>query len=238
MSLAVYIFNDMIDMEVDKINAPQRPLVSQSMNKTDVQILFILLNFGGMTIGYYIGTHAFLITIAELVLGMTYSMKPFNFKDRFLAKTLVIGGGGMLASIFGGIATNNVNGTVIYAATLFIIFLFTTSPINDLADYVGDKTQKRRTIPIIIGSKNTIKLAILASITPFISSLIVTQIISLNISTLILFFLLASRSIQLLAPLLNKYPDPKMIRKQHKRLIPLHFFLQGAIAIGIIPITI
>lgn len=236
MSLAVYMSNDMVDLEADKINAPQRSLVLQSVKKSDALTLILLLNFGGMAMGYWLGINAFLITVAELVLGITYSVKPFSFKDRFLAKTLAIGGGGILAIIFGGVAAGNVNGAVIYAAAMFLAFLFVTSPVNDLADYIGDKAQRRRTIPIVIGPKNTIELAILAAITPFTSALFVLPVLRLNMITLIIFLILAGRSFHLLAPLLIKYPDPKVVRKQHRRLVPLHFFLQGALAIGILPI--
>lgn len=236
MSLAVYITNDMVDLEVDKINAPNRLLVAQFVRKTDVLILISLLNLGGMAIGYWLGINAFLITVAELVLGITYSVRPFSFKDRFLVKTLAIGGGGILAIIFGGVAAGNVNGTVIYAAAMFLVFLFVTSPVNDLADYIGDRAQGRRTIPIIIGPKNTIRLAISAAITPFTSALFVLPALDLNILTLILFSLLGGRSIHLLAPLLKDDPDLKVVRKQHKLMVPLHFFLQGALAMGILPI--
>ncbi|MFC1754604.1 UbiA prenyltransferase family protein [Thermoproteota archaeon] len=238
MSLAVYILNDIVDLEVDKINAPKRLLVSKSLKKRDVLILFLFLNIGGMGIGYWLGFYTFLITVGELILGITYSIKPFNFKDRFLAKTLIIGGGGILASIFGGVATNNVNGTVIYAALLFIIFLFATSPINDLADYIGDKAQKRKTIPIIIGPQNTIKLAIISAVSPFISSLIVIPMLNLTILLGILYFFLGYISIKLLLPLLNNYSDLKKVRIHHKRMVPLHFFLQGALVLGTISIPI
>jgi len=234
LSLAIYISNDMVDIEVDKINAPSRPLIGRSVNKTDVLTLVLLLNFGGMTIAYWLGCNAFYIAIAEIVLGITYSVKPFSLKDRFLAKTLAIGFGGILAIMFGGVANGNINEVVAYGAAIFLIFLFVTSPVNDLADYVGDQSQGRRTIPIIIGPKNTIKLAIFSAITPFASALVLLPALRLNILTLILLFLHTSFSLILLAPLLKNSLDVKLVRKQHKRMVPLHFFLQGTLAIGVL----
>ncbi|MCL5318426.1 MAG: UbiA family prenyltransferase [Thaumarchaeota archaeon] len=233
MFLAIYVFNDLTDLEVDAINAPNRPLALQSVTKTDALLLVLLLNFAGMAIGYWLGLVTFIITVAELLLGITYSVKPFNFKDRFLVKTLAIGAGGILASLYGGAATaNSLNGSVIYAALLFLIFLFVTSPINDLADYVGDKAQGRRTIPIIIGQKNTVKLALAVSVVPLLSSLAVLPAVGLSRVTLVMFALLAARSIQLLAPLLKGYSSPQMVRSQHKRMVPLHFLLQASLAAG------
>jgi 4-hydroxybenzoate polyprenyltransferase len=239
MFLAIYVFNDMTDLEVDLINAPNRPLALQLAQRTDALILVILLNSSGMVIGYWLGPNTFLITVAELMLGITYSVKPFNFKDRFIIKTLAIGAGGMLASLFGAeaasataIAADSLDGAVIYAAALFLIFLFVTSPINDLADYVGDKAQGRRTIPIIIGQKNTVRLSIVVSVIPLLSSLIVLPAVGLSRVTLVLFIILAARSIQLLNPLLKGYSKPEMVRSQHKRMVQLHFFLQASLALG------
>lgn len=245
MFLAIYVFNDLTDLQVDLINAPKRPLALQSVTKTDAAVLVLLLNFAGMAIGLWLGPMTFLITIAELLLGITYSVKPFSFKDRFLIKTLAIGAGGILASLFGGVAgaesigyaaaTNTLNVAVVYAASLFLIFLFVTSPINDLADYVGDKAQGRRTIPIIIGQKNTVRLALAVSVVPLLSSLAVLPAVGLSNVTLVMFAFLAARSIQLLAPLLKGgYSSPAAVRSQHKRMVPLHFLLQASLAAGTI----
>lgn len=236
MFLAIYIFNDVTDQEVDKINAPNRPLALQAVKKTDALTLVLLLNLGGMAIGYWLGLYAFLVTVAELLLGITYSVKPFSFKDRFLVKTFAIGAGGMLSSIFGGVAANNLNGSVIYAASMFLVFLFVTSPINDLADYVGDKAQGRRTIPIIIGQKNTVRLAVLVSMTPLTSALAILPAVGLSNLTLILFTLLAARAVQLLVPLLKRHSCPEAVRKQHKRMVLLHYLLQASLAAGTLPL--
>ena len=234
MSLAVYVFNDLADLEVDKINAPDRPLVLRSVSKADTVVLVLLLNFGGMSIGYLLGFYPFLITVGEMILGVAYSVRPFSLKDRFLAKTLAIGAGGILAIIFGGVAAGSVNSLVVYAALLFLIFLFVTSPINDLADYVGDLAQRRKTIPIKIGRQNTVRLALLVAVLPPIPTLILLPAIGLNVLTPTLFLLLTCRSVQLLIPLLKKCSDPKIVREHHEQLIPMHFLLQGALALGTI----
>lgn len=42
--------------------------------------------------------------------------------------------------------------------------VFVTSPLNDLGDIGGDRHAGRRTIPIIIGNENTVKLSILITL--------------------------------------------------------------------------
>jgi geranylgeranylglycerol-phosphate geranylgeranyltransferase len=236
ISLAVYVLNDLADLEVDKINAPNRPLVQGSINGSDALGMILLLNSGGLAIGYLFGIQTFLISMGEIGLGIAYSIKPFVLMNRALAKTLAIGVGGMMAILFGGAAAGNINGTVIYCAILFLAFLFTTSPINDLADYVGDLAQGRRTIPIRIGRRNTVRLALLASIAPMASAPLALPLLGLNSMTTILFGLLAARSIQILAPLLRENTNHQSVRILHKRLVPLHFLLQLSLVIGTLPI--
>jgi 4-hydroxybenzoate polyprenyltransferase len=236
MSLSIYVLNDLADLRLDEINSPKRPLASKTANKSDAIVLVSLLNCGGLAIALSYGVATFLIVLAEIVLGLGYSFKPLSLKDRFLAKTFSIGAGGMLASFFGGVAAGNINSAVIYAAIMFLVFLFVTSPINDLADMVGDKVDGRRTIPIVIGPKNTVKLAILVGFVPLASSLLALPRLGLSVLTLILFALLTARSITLLIPLLKEFSDPKLVRRHHKRIVPLHLLLQASLMLGTLPI--
>jgi len=218
------------------INAPDRPMASHVVKRNDAIMLIVLLNSTGVFIAYLFGWETLLISIAEIMLGVAYSFRPFVFKDRFILKTLSIGAGGILASFFGGASSRGIDAGVVYAATMFLVLLFATSPINDLADLVGDGKQKRRTIPIVIGSANTVKLSIFASITPLVSSIFMLQQLNMNLLTVLLLGLLAARSVQLLLPLMKIQYDPKVVRRQHKKMVFLHFLLQGALAIGSLPL--
>ena len=47
---------------------------------------------------------------------------------------------------------------------MIALMVFVTSPLNDLGDIGGDRHAGRRTIPIIIGNENTVKLSILITL--------------------------------------------------------------------------
>jgi len=234
LSLAVYLTNDLVDLEVDRINAPDRPLVSQSIRRFDILIILFVLNFSGVSVGYILYFESFLITIGEVILGILYSAKPFNFKNRFLIKTLSIGLGGFLAIVFGGFSAGNLNGRVIYSGVIFFLFLFVTSPINDLKDYVGDKAQNRRTIPIVIGRKKTVVISLIASFTPLASNLFLYSSLGFNLLSIAIFYIIAIRSVKLIIPLLKESLSLEAVKSIHKSLVPSHFILQGALMIGLI----
>ena len=234
--LAVYLLNDIFDSDVDKINAPNRPIPSQAVTTKNTSLFVALLFSAGISIAYSLGPLALVFGAAEVSLGVCYSIRPINLKDRFLIKTFAIAAGGVLANLFGGAAVGIFNVVLIYSAVMFVIFLFATSPINDLADYTGDKQSRRRTIPIVIGPTRTVELSIFASITPFISAVILSRFIDLNVFAIFLLSVLGARSVQLLWPLLSKGTDAKLVRANHKKMVFLHFLLQGAIILGVLAI--
>jgi geranylgeranylglycerol-phosphate geranylgeranyltransferase len=232
ISIAVYLLNDVFDLEVDSINSPSRPLVSQLVTKRDVIELVLFLNVAGTAIALFLGLATFVIALAEMLIGILYSVKPFDFKDRFILKTVCIGAGGVLANLFGGFASRVVNIDLVFSCAMFLIFLFSTSPLNDLADYVGDKVQNRRTIPIVIGPQRTIKLSILTSLIPPIASLVFIRTLNFNILAFAVLSLIAAWSLRLLLPLGRSEVNYAAVRSSHKKMVYFHFLLQGAFLLG------
>ncbi|MCP8305290.1 MAG: UbiA family prenyltransferase [archaeon] len=232
MSLAVYVLNDIADLEVDMLNAPSRPLVTGAVFRKEAFILVLLSNGIGLSVALLINLPAFLVDLAVLLLSISYSAPRIALKDRFLIKTLSIGLGGALAMVFGGLAAGALNSRVLYATIIFFSFIFVSSPINDLADYIGDKMQGRRTIPIKIGPKPTVKLAMLVSISLFGFTLCSFSSLGFNLLAPILTGLVYSAALFSVYPLLKHHKDPKYVRKRHKRIVILHLLLQASLALG------
>lgn len=231
ISLAIYLLNDMFDLEVDRINAPTRPLLT-GVSRNEVLGLILVLNFVGVMISCYLGWLAVLVGSFEILLGIVYSVKPFNFKDRFIVKTATIGAGGALSNIFGGVSSGIVNLDLVFCAAMFVMYAFATSPLNDLADYVGDMAQHRRTIPIVIGAEKTIGLSIVASVVPAVAALVFYETLDFNILAIGILSLIAAWSLRLLAPLRAAGVDYAAVKIRQKKMVYLHFLLQGAFLIG------
>jgi geranylgeranylglycerol-phosphate geranylgeranyltransferase len=232
VSLSMYLLNDIFDFEVDKINAPTRPIPSNRVSREEALVFVAMLDVIGLGIAAQFGWAPLGILGVATLIGICYSIRPFNLKDKFIVKTLSIGAGGIAVSIFGGAVSGEITPTLIFCAAMFLVFLFATSPLNDLADYAGDKTEQRRTIPIVIGPQRTIELSIVASITPLIGAVVLFPLLRLSYLSIVLLTLLSARALQLLIPLLSHGTDAGFVRKNHKQMVVLHFVLQGALACG------
>jgi geranylgeranylglycerol-phosphate geranylgeranyltransferase len=236
IALGVYLLNDLFDLRVDRINAPNRPIASFAVSRKEAALFVLSLNVSGAAIGLALGAIPFLITMLEILVGVCYSVRPFNLKDRFVVKTLSIGAGGILANIFGGAAAGAINSDLMFSSAMFLVFLFCTSPMNDLADYVGDLAEHRRTIPIVIGPMRTLRLSMTAAIAPLVSCLILFPFLNFNPLSVVFLVLVAARASQLLVPLMRTGANPTSVRANHKKMVYLHYVIQGGLIMASFPI--
>ena len=233
IALGVYILNDLFDSSVDEINRPELKAILRPQRR-DTFGLVVGLMSAGILIGYALGHLTLLISIAEVSVGALYSIRPFSLKDRFIVKTVSIGGGGVLANFFGGAAGGIIDPSLVFCSVMFLTFIFVTSPLNDLADYPGDLEGRRKTIPIVIGPENTIRLAMILSVVPFIAAVVFFQYVQLNMFSIIILFAVSVRALQLIWPMRNSNGDLTVVKKNHRKMIVLHFILQGAIGLGVL----
>lgn len=236
-ALGAYIANDLSDVKVDAINSPNRPIVTKTVKRDDAIFLVILSNAASLGLASLLGFPSLLIILLEFVGSVMYSFKPIGVKNRFVWKTLSIGIAGSVSSIFGAIALGNgITSMTVYAATMSFTFLFVTSPLNDLGDRVGDCAEGRRTIPIVMGREKTLKLSLVASFIPFVTSIIFLHGLNTAILMTATLAMVSLRSAQLLNPL-TKCNDSKTIKMAHRRMVGLHFVVQCAILIGALSFT-
>lgn len=171
MALATYIYNDIVDCKVDKINKTNRPSVSGKATRRELFTIVIVLNGTALLLTFSSGLYELLISLAFITLGFAYSHPRSNLKDKFPLKTLVTAAGAALLSLLGGTAafttimTKTYSDTnflfsnclpVGYAAVFFFAFFFILGPLGDICDLKGDRAVGRRTFPIVLGIRYTI----------------------------------------------------------------------------------
>jgi geranylgeranylglycerol-phosphate geranylgeranyltransferase len=156
LGLATYVYNDLTDFEVDRLNKTNRPSVTGK--KTKPQLLTIVcIMFGiGLSLTAFINYYTFCISSLFTILGIVYSHPQFKLKDKFPLKTVVTATGAALLSLLGGAAVANTSLPILYTSLSFFIFYFILSPLGDIGDIKGDRAVGRRTFPIVIGMKATL----------------------------------------------------------------------------------
>jgi 4-hydroxybenzoate polyprenyltransferase len=171
MALATYIYNDIADLEVDKINKTNRPSVAGKATGNQLRMIVLILNGTALLLTFSVGMYELYISVLFIALGFAYSHPRSNLKDKFPLKTVVTAAGAALLSLLGGAAafmtatTNSYNDSsffsayclpVGYAALFFFSFFFILGPLGDICDLKGDRTVGRRTFPIVLGIRSTI----------------------------------------------------------------------------------
>ena len=156
LGLATYVYNDLTDFEVDKINKTKRPSITGKATKNQLIITICVMFTIGLGLTASINFYTFGVSIIFIVLAITYSHPKFKLKNKFALKTVITASGAGLLSLIGGMAMLNTSLPILYSTFAFFVFYFILSPLGDIGDIIGDRAVGRRTFPIVLGMKPTL----------------------------------------------------------------------------------
>jgi geranylgeranylglycerol-phosphate geranylgeranyltransferase len=144
---AANTINDYYDLEIDKINKPNRPLIT-GIIKPETAFKLSLQEFSlGICLSIFINLHAFLIALTVSVFIFFYS---YLFKRMPLIGNFIVSLSTGMAFLYGGAAVNRMQFTIIPAILAFF-FHFGREIIKDIQDMEGDEQRHARTFPILYG---------------------------------------------------------------------------------------
>ncbi|MFX0149551.1 MAG: geranylgeranylglycerol-phosphate geranylgeranyltransferase [Candidatus Hodarchaeota archaeon] len=154
-----YAINDVFDVEIDKINAPHRPIPSGLLTLNQAKVYSIILFIIGVCLAFLIDIPAFLIAFTGGILLYLYA--AFFKRSGFIGNVMI----GLLTSIpfiFGGFLTHSYE-TMIYPAIFAFLIIVGREVIKDIEDVHGDRIEDVRSIALRYGVKSarTIGLLIL-----------------------------------------------------------------------------
>ncbi|MDD4206050.1 MAG: UbiA family prenyltransferase [Candidatus Delongbacteria bacterium] len=148
------IINDIIDIDIDSINKPERPLPSRNMRISSAYYLYAFLVASALTSGYFLGYHSFAAVILVNFVLLFYTI--FLKRRPFWGNFVVAFTGGYLF-YFCSITTGNFDKILPLSVSAFL-FHFIREIIKDIADIEGDKHQRANTMAIRLGIGRTVTL--------------------------------------------------------------------------------
>jgi len=256
----MYVLNDLVDADLDKSSGKKRPISSGQVTKAQALIFVIATNAAGIILALItFNLPSIIIALTIVGIGLMYSVPKICLKDRFVLKTASIAAASMLCLMLGSSYAFNNSGMIhtnnnynnnnynyigdalsspilicTYAALMSGSIIFITSLLNDLGDVEGDKAFGRRTIPVVIGKKNTVILTIIIAASMIVISWVSFYMLPTNIGLIcpILVSLVASMATIKMAEILKHLSDHEFIRKQHKKSMSWHLMLQSALIVG------
>ena len=163
------ILNDYIDIEVDKINKPNRMLVRYKINNTVILLIIAILFVAGTTIATMQNYITFCIA--------TYIAMPLIIFYELILKKIPLLGNIVVSFLVGLVfifIETGIAGNIMYTWKIMILAFslnLIREIIKDLQDIKGDKTSNYKTLPIVIGINKTILILRIISIVFIIISI-------------------------------------------------------------------
>ncbi|MCF8412229.1 MAG: geranylgeranylglycerol-phosphate geranylgeranyltransferase [Melioribacteraceae bacterium] len=145
------IINDIFDIEVDKINRPDRALISGKLSIKLTKILFVLFNLLGLSLALFVSIENFLIAFTAATLIFFYSYK---WKKILLVGNIVVSLVTGFAFIYGATASGNYEWGIIPFVYAFLINLI-REIVKDVEDLEGDKISGVLTFSAVYGLRTT-----------------------------------------------------------------------------------
>ncbi len=165
---AANVINDWFDIEIDRINRPDRVLPSNRMTPRAALILSIILFVCGVFFSIFINNLAVIIAGLSVLLLILYSAK---FKRMVWWGNVVVSLMTAVAFIYGALAAGNWKDGIIPAIFAFL-FHFGREILKDMEDVAGDAAMSAVTLPIRYGYKAALLAATLIYSVLIISTLI------------------------------------------------------------------
>lgn len=164
----IYIvgLNQLYDVEIDRVNKPDLPLVSGGLSITQGKWIVGLTGILAIAIAAYLGTWLLGTVLLSLAIGTAYSLPPIRFKQYpLLAAFCILTVRGCVVNLGLFLHFNQVlTGTdtippSIWVLTLFIlVFTVAIAIFKDVPDLEGDRQYKIQTFTISLGKSNVFNL--------------------------------------------------------------------------------
>ena len=150
------VLNDLLDLEGDRINHPDRPLVTGEVSVASARALVAALFVGGILVAVPVALEEPLVAVilaAAVVLLVAYE---FRFKKVGFLGNLVVAFLTGMVFLYGGAAAGNAVVLLPFAAMAFLATL-SREVIKDMEDVAGDVS--RSTFPKTYGMSASTRLA-------------------------------------------------------------------------------
>lgn len=183
------MLNDIYDIKIDKLSHPDRPLITESINKKYYADMCMVLPIISSLLSFLLGFQIFLLNLGAIFLALIYSVPPVRLRDRFYGHVCV-GLGSVIAFLFGVYSPIYwrigvfINSEKYYRAipfypdvlkiSLIILIVLSISPlINAIGDYRGDKKHGVKNLYTVFGYYDGKRIVTVLILLMFLSPLLI-----------------------------------------------------------------
>lgn len=159
ISGSAIILNDFFDLEVDRVNAPTRPLAAGIVSLADAIWLTVLTALLGLGASALISLPAFILCVLFWIIGTLYNWK---FKAAGLLGNLMVCSSVGITFILGGMSVGQPWNGIVWCFAMMAFFVDLGEEIaGDAMDIEGDKKRHSRSIAILRGKNFALNISML-----------------------------------------------------------------------------
>jgi len=169
--------NDYFDRFLDKVNEPTRPIPSGRISEQEAIWNWTIVGILAISIGVglglqFSGERRFVIItsiIVGLILGYVYSAPPFKLKRNVLASAPAVGiSYSLITWLSGNALYTDIRLEIVYMALINALMTVGLLFLNDFKSVEGDRAGGLKSLPVMIGPRNTYVISFLFVDIPFI----------------------------------------------------------------------
>ncbi|MCE4601406.1 MAG: geranylgeranylglycerol-phosphate geranylgeranyltransferase [Desulfurococcales archaeon] len=148
VSASSMVLNDIVDVEIDRVNQPNRPLVAGTISARTAWLCYLATSTAGITASLLLGPWPLVVAVLGWLVGSVYDV--WGKRSGFPGNLMVAFSTSLpfpYAMAVAGVWTPTI--------TVFWVMVFLTvlgrEIAKDIADVEGDRRAGARTLPIILG---------------------------------------------------------------------------------------
>lgn len=174
ISSAAMVVNDYFDLEVDKVNAPNRPLPSGTVTVSEVILLTAATSMAGLVVAGLLSGLNLAIAAVFWMVGFLYNWK---LKETGLAGNMMVSASAAIPFIYGGVAVGDPLNAVVWSFSV-IAFLGNLGEevASGIMDIKGDEQRHVKSVAIVWGK----------GVATFLSSLLLFSVILISFAPYLL----------------------------------------------------
>jgi len=157
LSASALILNDVFDLEVDRINVPERPLPSGAVSVREAVGLSVIITLGGLAAALSICPVVLLFGIIIWLIGFLYNWK---FKRSGLPGNLMVATSVAACFILGGMTVGDPANKLVWLLALGAFLIDLAEEIaGDAMDMEGDRLRGSRSLALQFGRSTALRVS-------------------------------------------------------------------------------
>lgn len=182
ISIGGFVINDILDIEIDRVNRPDRPLAAGKVALSTAWALYAGCTLAGVLLGFMVNPAAGLVA---LLIALALFLYSYSLKQRFLIGHLTIATMGAALLPFGAVAAGAIM-PVLYSVLFVFPAFFAREVLKTVPDYMGDKAAGVDNIATRYGPQVALRVAQVALLLVALALPLVRLLWPLNTAYLVL----------------------------------------------------